>query len=231
MLIEFDDVGVTRARTTVLESVSLTLADHGITVIVGPSGSGKSTMLRLCNRLDVATSGVVRYGGSDVVLLDPLQLRRDVGMVFQRPVVLPGTVSANLRESSPTATDQAIDEALLRVGLAGLAERDAATLSGGEAQRMCLARTLMNRPRYVLFDEPTSSLDPHAAAEVEELALDLASDGTPSAWVTHDLAQMRRLAHHLIVMVDGTVAQQGDAERVLAEPTAAVARFLSGGAQ
>ena len=213
-----------------LDSVNLTLPDHGVTVVVGPSGSGKSTLLRLCNRLDVATSGVVRYRGTDVVAFDPLQLRREVGMVFQRPVVLPGTVGANLREAAPAAADREIDASLSRVGLPGTAERDASTLSVGESQRMCLARTLMNRPRFVLFDEPTSSLDPRAARGIEELAVTLAADGIPSAWVTHDLAQMRRLAHHLVVVIGGTVAQQGDADAVLAEPTCAVDHFLSGGA-
>lgn len=230
MLIQFEDVSVTKSGTRVLDSVNLTLPDHGVTVVVGPSGSGKSTLLRLCNRLDVATSGVVRYRGTDVVAVDPLQLRREVGMVFQRPVVLPGTVGANLREAAPAATDREIDAALSRVGLPGVAERDASTLSVGEAQRMCLARTLMNQPRFVLFDEPTSSLDPRAASGIEQLAVALARDGIPSAWVTHDLAQMRRLAHHLVVVIGGTVAQQGDADVVLAEPTCAVDLFLSGGA-
>ncbi len=229
-LFQFEDVGVTRSGASVLGSVNLTLPDHGVTVVVGPSGSGKSTLLRLCNRLDVAASGVVRYRGTDVVALDPLQLRREVGMVFQRPVVLPGTVGANLREAAPAATDREIDASLSRVGLPGVAERDASTLSGGESQRMCLARTLMNQPRFVLFDEPTSSLDQRAARGIEELALALAADGIPSAWVTHDLAQMRRLAHHLVVVIGGTVAQQGDVDAVLAEPTCAVDHFLSGGA-
>ncbi|MGB3411920.1 MAG: ATP-binding cassette domain-containing protein [Microthrixaceae bacterium] len=229
VLFDFEDVGVTKSDATVLRSVNIRLADHGVTVIVGPSGAGKSTVLRLCNRLDIATTGVVHYRGKDVLSLDPLQLRREVGMVFQRPVLLPGTVEANLREGAPYATAEEIKTALERVGLGGTSTRDASTLSGGEAQRMCLARTLMNTPGYVLFDEPTSSLDPSATAGIEQLALDLAADGMPSAWVTHDLAQMERLAHHLIVVIDGTVEQQGDVGAVLASPTDAVERFLAGG--
>lgn len=229
VLFEFNEVKVTRSGAPVLNSVNVTLADHGITVIIGPSGSGKSTLLRLCNRLDVATSGVVRYRGADVLALDPLELRRQVGMVFQRPVVLPGSVERNLREGAPAASAGDVAAVLEKVGLEGVLERDASTLSGGEAQRMCLARTLMNDPRVVLFDEPTSSLDPHAVGGIEQLARDLAAEGTPSAWVTHDLAQMERLAHHLVVVVDGAVAQQGDVETVLGAPTDAVSRFLDGG--
>lgn len=152
-------------------------------------------------------------------------------MVFQRPVVLPGSVDANLREGAPTASDRDVAAALDRVGLSEVVGRDASTLSGGEAQRMCLARTLMNDPQFVLFDEPTSSLDPHAVGGIEQLARDLAAGGTPSAWVTHDLAQMERLAHHLVVVIDGTVVQQGDVGTVLGAPTDAVSRFLAGGAQ
>lgn len=226
---EFLGVAVDRDGTRVLDRVDATLADHGITVIVGPSGSGKSTMLRLCNRLEVPTSGSVRYRGRDVTTTDPLQLRREVGMVFQRPVALAGSVGDNLREADPAASPTAVDRALDRVGLAGMAARDARVLSGGESQRMCLARMLMVEPEFVLFDEPTSSLDHQAAIGIERLAQDLAATGTPSAWVTHDLDQMRRIAHHLVVVIDGRVAQQGDATDVLETPTPVVDMFFSGG--
>src|SRR5690606_5290690 len=159
----------------------------------GPSGSGKTTLLRLCNRLEVPTKGTIRYRGRDLDEVDPLELRREVGMVFQRPVALPGTVADNLRAGAPHATDAEVDGALERVGLVGTARRRASDLSGGEAQRMSIARTLMCGPGFVLFDEPTSSLDPAAVTGIEQIALDLAAEGTPSAWVTHDLDQVRRL--------------------------------------
>lgn len=225
---DFVDVSVVRDGRRVLDSVDVSVADHGVTVIVGPSGSGKSTLLRLCNRLSVPTSGVVRFHGVDTAEIDPLVLRRQVGMVFQTPVALGGTVADNLRVAAPDADASRIDAALARVGLDGTAERDARSLSGGEAQRMCLARTLMAEPAFVLYDEPTSSLDPQAAASIEAIATDLAASGTPSAWVTHDLDQMQRLAHHLVVVIDGRIAQQGDAPDVLAAPTKDVERFLGG---
>lgn len=227
---EFIDVGVRRGEADILDSVNATFADHGLTVVIGPSGSGKSTLLRLCNRLSVPTSGTVLFNGVDVDTLDPLRLRRSVGMVFQRPVALPGTVADNLREVDRDATSESINSALDRVGLGGFAERDAKALSGGEAQRMCLARTLMASPEFVLFDEATSSLDPEAALGIERLATDLAASGTPSAWVTHDLSQMRRVAHHLVVVIGGRVHQQGDLEAVLDDPVPQVAAFLTSGA-
>lgn len=228
---EFVEVSVDRAGTSVLSSVDATFADHGVTVVVGPSGSGKSTLLRLCNRLSVPTSGHIRFRGVDVENIDALQLRRQVGMVFQRPVSLPGTVADNLREAKADLDGGEIAAALSTVGLSGLAERDAGALSGGEAQRMCLARTLMAEPEYVLFDEATSSLDPASALDIEALATGLAAAGTPSAWVTHDLDQMRRIAHHLVVVIDGHVVQQGDADAVLGSPVPSVAEFLMGGAR
>jgi putative ABC transport system ATP-binding protein len=226
---EFVSTFAERGGRTVLNGVNATLADHGITVIIGPSGSGKSTLLRLCNRLVVPSSGKVLFEGSDLGDMDPLAVRREVGMVFQSPVALPGTVAENLRVADPTATDQQIEDALARVGLQGTADRSAAQLSGGEAQRMCLARALMARPRFVLFDEVTSSLDTASARAIEELAVSLAGLGTPSAWVTHDLEQMRRIAHHLVVMVDGRVIQQGDAVQVLDAPDPQTDQFLRGG--
>lgn len=229
MVFELEDVSVTKGDTRILRSVDVTLAGRGVTVIVGPSGSGKSTLLRLCNRLEVPTSGTVSYRGRNLDEIDPLQLRRDVGMVFQRPVALPGSVADNLLEAAGGATQAAIDAALDRVGLAGMATRRADELSGGEAQRMCIARTLMCNPRYVLFDEPTSSLDPKAVAGIERIARDLADAGTPSAWVTHDLDQVRRLADDLVVLIGGEVVQAGTLDAVLGAPTPPVVAFLEGG--
>ncbi|MEZ5238375.1 MAG: ATP-binding cassette domain-containing protein [Microthrixaceae bacterium] len=205
------------------------MPDHGVTVIAGPSGSGKSTLLRLCNRLVVPTSGSVRYRGRPVEELDPIELRREVAMVFQRPTALEGTVADNLRAGAPDATDESIAAMLGRVGLAGMEDRGAEELSGGETQRMALARALMTGPRYVLFDEPTSSLDPSATAAIESLATSLESSGTPCCWVTHDLEQMRRMAHHLIVVIEGRVVQEGHLHEVLSDPAPAVRSFLEPG--
>ena len=205
------------------------IPDHGITVVAGPSGSGKSTMLRLCNRLEVPDSGRVAYRGAPMEDMDPLELRRRVAMVFQRPTALPGSVADNLRIADPGTGEARVAAMLERVGLGGFADRRAAELSGGETQRMALARALLTDPEYVLFDEPTSSLDPSAARSIERLAAQLAEDGTPSCWVTHDLGQMRRLAHHLVVVVGGRVAQQGHLDDVLRSPSAEVASFLAGG--
>ena len=112
-------------------------------MVQGPSGSGKSTLLRLLNRLEVATSGSITFRGDDLMSLDPIELRRRVGMVFQRPTPFPGTVRDNLLAADPALDDEGIAALVGRVGLpVDLVDRDAMVLSGGEAQRMCMARTL-----------------------------------------------------------------------------------------
>ncbi len=193
------------------------MADRGITVVLGPSGAGKSMLLRLLNRLEVPTSGTVAFRGRPVADLDPLVLRRQVGMVFQRPAPFPGTVRDNLLVADPAASEEALVEALDEAGLgAGFLDRSADELSGGEAQRMCLARTLVTRPAALLMDEPTSALDPDVRQRLERTARRLADDGRPLVWVTHDLDQCDRLADDVVVIVAGRVADAAARERFLA---------------
>jgi putative ABC transport system ATP-binding protein len=227
-LFEFDDVTVERAGRPLVTGLTATIPDRAVTVLAGPSGSGKSTLLRLCNRLEVATRGTARYRRRDILGLDPLTLRRQVGMVFQRSTALPGTVADNLQTAAPEATPAALADALARVDLAGYAPRPAGTLSGGQAQRMCVARTLLTEPRVVLWDEPTSALDPTTTTVIERLAVDLAERGTASVWVTHDMAQLRRIAQQVVFVVDGRVAQAGPTDEVLARPAEPVAPLLRG---
>ena len=206
-LFSFEGVGVTLGGRDVLGEVQLEIPEGGCTVLVGPSGSGKSTLLRLCNRLEVPTAGVVRFRGEDVARLDPLRHRRRVGMVFQRPVAFGGTVLDNLRVARPQVSPDQAAEALERVGLpTSFLPREQATLSRGEGQRACLARTLLAEPEVLLLDEPTSSLDDDAAAGLERLTLGLAGLGTSLLWVTHDRAQADRLADRLVVVAGGRVA-------------------------
>ena len=205
-LFSFEDVAVAFQGVALLEGVDLELPESGCTVLVGPSGAGKSTLLRLCNRLEAPTAGVLRFRGEDVAALDPLRHRRRVGMVFQRPVAFGGTVLDNLRVARPELTVDAAAEALDQVGLPPLfLEREQATLSGGEGQRACLARTLLTEPEVLLLDEPTASLDAGAATGLERLAKDLAGRGTSLLWVTHDAAQAERLADRLVVVDGGRV--------------------------
>jgi putative ABC transport system ATP-binding protein len=217
-LFEFDDVVVRFGDDVVLDHVTATVPDGGaITCLLGPSGAGKSTLLRLCNRLEVPSSGEVRFRGRPFADLDPLQLRRTVGMVFQRPTLFPGTVRENLLVADPEATPNAMTDVLERARLpTGFLGRDADSLSGGEAQRACLARMLITGPEVLLMDEPTSALDPTATRGLEELARALADAGMPILWVTHDLDQADRIADRRIVLVSGRIADEHQVAHYLA---------------
>jgi len=201
---EFERVTVTRAGRRVLDEVTASIPAAGITVVTGPSGAGKTTMLRLCNRLDVPSAGTIRYRGRPLDDLDPLVLRRRVGMVFQRPAPFPGSVAANLAVASPGATSDEMGAALERAALdPALLGREALTLSGGELQRMCLARTLVTSPETLLLDEPTSALDEQPKLVFERTARDLAARGITIVWVTHDDTQARRVADRVYRLRDG----------------------------
>ena len=201
---EFEHVTVVRARRRILDEVTATIPADGITVVSGPSGAGKTTMLRLCNRLEVPDLGTVCYRGQPLDKLDPLSLRRRVGMVFQRPVPFPGTVADNLAVAHPEASTDQLSTALKRVALdADLLTQDARTLSGGELQRMCLARTLVTQPETLLLDEPTSALDAQPKQVFEATARHLAAQGITIIWVTHDDAQAGRVADRTYQLRDG----------------------------
>jgi putative ABC transport system ATP-binding protein len=214
-LFEFEDVSVVAGGRRILEGVTATIPVCRVAVVAGASGAGKSTLLRLCNRLAVPTAGRIRYRGDDVAALDPLALRRRVGMVFQRPAVFPGTVRDNLLVARPDLDDRGATATLDRVHLESrFLDRPTVGLSGGEAQRVCLARTLVAEPEVVLMDEPTSSLDEAATRALEGLARELGEAGTTVVWVTHDLGQLRRVAEHLLVLHEGTVVASGDPGQV-----------------
>ncbi|WP_436792993.1 ABC transporter ATP-binding protein [Actinospongicola halichondriae] len=217
-LFHFDRVTVRFGDTVVLDEVSAVIADGGsITCLLGPSGSGKSTMLRLCNRLEVPTEGCIRFRGADIASEDPLTLRRRVGMVFQRPTVFPGTVRDNLLVAQPEASADACAAALDRAHVESrFLDRDADALSGGEAQRVCLARTLITDPEVLLMDEPTSALDPAATRGLETLGVALAADGMPVVWVTHDLDQADRIADERIVLTGGRIADDHESAHYFA---------------
>jgi len=198
------------AGSPILKAIDLVVPANGVTVLAGPSGAGKSTLLRLLNRLDDPLAGEIRWQGRSLVEWDPTDLRRKVAMVFQRAPVFPGTVLDNLRVALPGVSAQRASQVLADVGLdADLLDHGADTLSGGEAQRMCVARALLTGPVVVLADEPTAALDRAARIRVEDLGRSLADKGVAVIWVSHDTDQLRRLADHVIVLADGAVLATG----------------------
>jgi putative ABC transport system ATP-binding protein len=194
----------------ILRSIDLVVPANGVTVLAGPSGAGKSTLLRLLNRLDDPLAGEVRWRGRPLADWAPTELRRQVAMVFQRPPLFPGTVLDNLRVARADVDAERAAHVLEHVGLdAELLGQEADSLSGGEAQRMCVARALLTDPAVLLADEPTAALDRAARATVEDLGRMLADSGVAVIWVSHDTDQLRRLADHVIVLADGAVRAVG----------------------
>jgi putative ABC transport system ATP-binding protein len=188
----------------VLRDVSLSIP-YGSTALLGPSGSGKSTLLRLLNRLADPDDGVVRFHGTDVRELDPLELRRRVGLVPQLPAPVPGTVADNV-QFGPRLEGREVDPEP-SVRLAGLdasfLDRDASRLSVGEQQRVMLARALALEPEVLLLDEPTASLDADATAAVEHALRNL--HDVSYVLVTHNAEQADRLTERTIRLEEGTV--------------------------
>ena len=211
-MLTLQDVSVERGGVTVLSQVSVAFAPGRCTAVVGPSGAGKSTLLRLLDRLEEPTSGQVLLQGRPLPSYDVLEVRRRIGLVQQAPVLLGATVLADLRTGRPDLSEDAAGELLRRAGLAGQRlDRKTASLSGGEAQRLCLARALAVGPELLLLDEPTSALDGAAAAVVEEVVRGLVDGGLTAVLVSHDLAQARRIADDVVVLQSGRVSEAGAA--------------------
>lgn len=203
----------------IVNNVTFDVNAGELLAIVGPSGAGKSSLLRLLNRLDEPTGGSVALEGKDYREIPTRELRRQVGMVMQRPFVFPGTVAQNLRfgpqQQGKTLTDDEVDLLLKGVGLAGYAGEEVGHLSGGEAQRVCFARALANQPKVLLLDEPTSALDESAKFEVEAVIRKIAEEGVTSVLVTHDLRQARRLASRVAQLQAGRLIRIGSVSEVL----------------
>ncbi len=203
----------------ILQNINFSVTTGEILAVTGPSGAGKSTLLRLLNRLEEPTSGNIRLDGEDTRVLPPAELRRRIGLVMQHPYLFPGTVAGNIAfgpgQQGVHLAAKAMQSMLEEVGLPGFASRDAATLSGGEAQRVSILRTLANQPELLLLDEPTSALDAANRQSVEDLILRLIRErGLTCIWVTHSPDQAR-LADRVLHLESGKVVAFGTPEEVL----------------
>lgn len=204
----------------IVNEVTIEVHAAEVLAIVGPSGSGKTSFLRLLNRLDEPTSGTVFLDGADYRQIPPRDLRRRVGMVAQRPFLFLGTVADNVRfgprQRGEALADSIVQNLLERVGLSGYGPREVSNLSGGEAQRVSLARSLANTPEVLLMDEPTSALDESAKLEVESLIRDVIRDNRLTCViVTHDSAQAARMADSALVLEAGRAVRKGPISEVL----------------
>ncbi len=207
-----------RGGQPVLQNVSLDVAVGELLVVIGPSGSGKSSLLRCCNRLNDIDTGTILLDGQSIYALPVTELRRKVGMMFQKTAAFAGTVAENIafgaRLQGETVARTDLLALMEQVSLeTELADKPAASLSGGQEQRLAIARALALKPSLLLLDEPTSALDPIATNRVEESLLRLrAQSDLTMIWVSHSIEQARRIGSRVLLL---------DAGRVIREDTVA----------
>lgn len=234
-----EDVTRTFGGTSVFEDVSLSIGRGETVAIIGPSGAGKTTLLRILGLFQRPDAGTVRVAGEDVWSRPEssrLEARRRVGTVFQEPNLFSASARRNveyglqvrrtwgerIRRSIERLVDPApepaVERALETVGLADAADRDVDSLSGGEAQRVAFARALAYEPEFLFLDEPTSDLDPHNTALLEEAIEAARRRGIGVAVATHDMHQARRIADRVAVLLGGSIIEVGQTDRVFTDP-------------
>jgi ABC-type polar amino acid transport system ATPase subunit len=239
--IKLDNISKRYGEHTVLDDVSLHVEPGTVTALIGPSGAGKSTFLRCINLLERPDSGTIQVDqhtiepGKDVNSRDLAALRRTVGMVFQSFNLFPH-MSALKNISFPQQkvlgrskeeADERSRQLLERVGLKDKADQHPGKCSGGQQQRIAIARALALDPAIMLFDEPTSALDPEVGLEVLAVMRELAADGMTMIVVTHEMQFARDVSDTLVVMADCKIIEQGDPRAIMSDPQEArTRRFL-----
>jgi tungstate transport system ATP-binding protein len=227
--IRFFEVEVLVGGVTILNRVSVTIGAGAPTILIGANGSGKTTFLSVAMGLIPPSLGSITWGGREMV---PPTRR---AILFQRPVMLRRSVAGNVGYALAVASvprdqrERRTDELLALVGLAGLQARPARRLSGGEQQRLALARALARNPSVLFLDEPTANLDPAATKAIEHIVQEVSASGVKIVMATHDLGEARRLAGDIIFLHRGSVIESGPADAFFAAPaTDDARRFLAG---
>ncbi len=196
-----------------LDIERLDIPRNGVFAILGPNGAGKSSLLRILHFLEPVEAGELHFSEQRIDYPAPLKLRRRIAMVFQKPVMLSGSVRRNLTFGMRVRKQwqpERFESLLKELDLGGLVNEPARTLSGGEAQRVALARALATRPEILLLDEPTANLDPYNIRLIEHIIKRIThQEGTSTILVTHDVFQVRRLADHAAFMVGGQLVEMG----------------------
>jgi tungstate transport system ATP-binding protein len=225
----FSQVGIVSGGVTILNDVSLTFLGGAPTVLIGPNGSGKTTLLKAAMGLLPLARGRITWAGQEV----SAPARRAI--MFQHPAMLRRSAAGNIRYALSAAgavraeLERRTDELLTLVGLESLGARPARRLSGGEQQRLSLARALARDPAVLFLDEPTASLDPAATKAIEDVVRSISARSIKVIMATHDLGEARRLAGEVVLLHRGAVIESGSAERFFAAPaTEEAKRFLAG---
>lgn len=228
--LELNDIGLRRSEKYLLEHVNHRFYSDSLSIVLGHNGSGKTLLLKVCHGLLKPTDGTLKWSSPALAMRAGVQ-----AMVFQKPVTLRRSIAANIDyalkvcEVSPNKRQTRLQQALEFAGLRELSERSARVLSGGEQQRLALARAWAVEPQVLFLDEPCSQLDPGATQQVERMIKAIHKSGTKVIMTTHDLGQARRLADEVLFMHRGTVLEAGEAEQFFMNTqTEAAQAFLQG---
>jgi tungstate transport system ATP-binding protein len=213
-ILRLRNVSVRFSGVQALDHVSLDVPPDIVFGIIGPNGAGKTTLIRLAMGLAAPSSGRIDWAGSAAPRGDRL------AMVFQRPVMLRRSAGANVSYAlrDRRHRSERVSDLLRRVGLAGFERRPARRLSGGEQQRLALARALARDPEILFLDEPTASLDPASTKAVEDIVGGIAKSGIKIVMATHDLGQARRLGGEIVFLLRGRIIERAPAERFFLSP-------------
>lgn len=235
-IITVEDLNLWYGSTQALHHVSMEIPEKSITALIGPSGCGKSTFLKTLDRMNdlvpgVRIEGMVRYDGRDIFApdVDVNELRRQVGMVFQKPNPFPMSIYDNVaygphthgvrnRAKLDEIVEQSLRSAAIWDEVKDRLKKNALGLSGGQQQRLCIARALAVEPQVLLMDEPTSALDPISTSKIEELAIELKKQYT-IVIVTHNMQQALRISDRTAFFLLGELIEYDDTERIFSTPS------------
>ena len=232
-IITVRDLNLWYGQAQALKNINIDIPEKSITALIGPSGCGKSTFLKTLNRMNdlipgVKITGDVRYDGGNIFDADVNNLRKEVGMVFQKPNPFPMSIYDNIAYGPRThgITNKAQLDDIVEKALKGAAiwdevkdrlKKNALGMSGGQQQRLCIARALAVEPRVLLMDEPTSALDPISTSRIEDLTMDLKKDYT-IVIVTHNRQQAVRISDQTAFFLLGDLVEYGDTEQMFSQP-------------
>ncbi len=235
-LIEVVDLHQKYGERDILKNINISVSKGEVLALIGPTGAGKTTLLRLIDLLDLPASGKIYFDGMDVTQSGSIRLkaRRRMAFVLQKPVVFNTSVYDNIayglkwRGARESSLRQKVSGILEMVDLLAYKNRNARTLSGGEAQRVAIARAIVSEPEVLLLDEPTANLDPISASKIEELITNIIHRyDTTIIMATHDMSQGQRLADRIGVLINGELLQTGDPRDVFNSPQSKeVAHFV-----
>ncbi|WP_323704340.1 phosphate ABC transporter ATP-binding protein [Mammaliicoccus sp. Dog046] len=232
VIVKFNRVNYELDGSKILNDINGSIYKGYITSIIGPSGAGKSTLLSFINLLKSPSNGDISINNKHIDTYNPIELRKKVQLVSQEATMIEGSVKDNLelplKLQNKNMTDEEVVKFLTSVDLpASFLNKSSKSLSGGEKQKLSLARALVNRPEVILLDEVTSALDRNSKNAIEQLLLKIKAEYQVSMiWITHDIDQAMRMSDYIWVMIDGEVAEIGTADEINHSTNQNVRRFI-----